>query len=270
LRILQFFTVIFLLVATDTLAADGIPNQIEKIDLNLKSHEMAVTFLNLSKGDATLIQGPDGDNILVNMGEAESQKELENWLSLYHVKTISKLVLASGNDIPMPILKHLVSAYQINELFVPPSEKINRFHKTAISPLVTGTKVILMPELSAVVQFAGGGENEGLDFTLQFYQHRLFLMNSFSERAEQNLLKKNLGDIQIFKVPNCGPDETLSERLINHVNPQISILHGVNKDIIDDLYKTWSEIYFTKNNGTVTIKFTAKNYEVFAIQGKKD
>ncbi len=40
---------------------------------------MAVTFFGLSDGEATLIQGAKGENILVNTGGERTQAELEGF-----------------------------------------------------------------------------------------------------------------------------------------------------------------------------------------------
>jgi beta-lactamase superfamily II metal-dependent hydrolase len=133
-----------------------------------------------------------------------------------------------------------------------------------------GTTTPLFPDMTADVLFAGKDDNEGLDLTLQFLKHRLFLMTSFSQRSEETLLKKNLNDVTIFKVPNWAKEDSLSEKLIQYVNPEISIVfksveHQPDPEIIHDIQDTWSEVYFTEKHGTVTIKFTEKNYEVFTI-----
>ena len=39
---------------------------------------------------------------------------------------------------------------------------------------------------------------KALDLTLQFFKHRIFLMTSFSPRAEQRLLRKGLAEYQYF------------------------------------------------------------------------
>jgi beta-lactamase superfamily II metal-dependent hydrolase len=252
-------------------------SNIENIDLNIRDHELAVTFLGLTEGEATLIQGSSGENILVNTGGKETDAELEGWLNLYDVKEISKLILTSNeHELSEKLINRLITKFSIKEIITTReisaqlSKKLNVTNKPAVISWEQGTKEKILPEVTAVVQFVGNEPNEGMDFTLNFFNHRIFLMTSFTQRAEETLLKKNLENINVFKIPNYAAEDSLSEKLIQYLNPQISILFPPeaeqhDPDILIDLHETWSEIYSTKKHGTVTIKFTDSNYEVITI-----
>ncbi|WML25807.1 ATP-dependent DNA helicase [Neobacillus sp. OS1-33] len=252
-------------------------SNIENIDLNIRDHELAVTFLGLTEGEATLIQGSSGENILVNTGGKETDAELEGWLNLYDVKEISKLILTSNeHELSEKLINRLITKFSIKEIITTReisaqlSKKLNVTNKPAVISWEQGTKEKILPEVTVVVQFVGNEPNEGMDFTLNFFNHRIFLMTSFTQRAEETLLKKNLENINVFKIPNYAAEDSLSEKLIQYLNPQISILFPPeaeqhDPDILIDLHETWSEIYSTKKHGTVTIKFTDSNYEVITI-----
>ncbi|MEH6907452.1 ATP-dependent DNA helicase [Neobacillus drentensis] len=252
-------------------------SNIENIDLNIRDHELAVTFLGLTEGEATLIQGSSGENILVNTGGKETDAELEGWLNIYDVKEISKLILTSNeHELSDKLINRLITKFSIKEIITTReisaqlSKKLNVTNKPAVISWEQGTKEKILPEVTAVVQFVGNEPNEGMDFTLNFFNHRIFLMTSFTQRAEETLLKKNLENINVFKIPNYAAEDSLSEKLIQYLNPQISILFPPeaeqhDPDILIDLHETWSEIYSTKKHGTVTIKFTDSNYEVITI-----
>ncbi|MEH7303496.1 hypothetical protein [Neobacillus drentensis] len=257
-------------------------NNIENIDLNIKDHEVAVTFLGLSEGEATLIQGANNENILVNVGGKETNAELEGWLYLYDVKEISKLILTNNEqEVTEKQINRLISKYKIKEIITTPElstqirKKLDSINKPAVVSWGAGTKKTILPEMTAVVQFLGSEDNEGMDLTFEFFNHRIFLMTSFTPRAEEALLRKNLENINVFKIPNCAVEDSISEKLIQYLNPQISILFAPEEEqhdpeILVDLHETWSEIYSTKKHGTITIKFTDSNYEVITIPIESD
>lgn len=270
--LLLIFTLLFQLTASAEAESDKFGN-VENIDLNIKEHEMAVTFLGSQNGGSAIIQAYNGENALAFSGG--NLLELEDWLALYKVKEISKLIMTKEVSLTSN-LEELIEKYNIKEL-IAPSEMVFRINKNlhlengiVLTSWQEGTRMVLLPEITAEVQFAGNEKDEGLDFTLNFYKHRIFFMNSFSDRAEQKLLGKKLGEVNVFKVPSTAKDDSLSEQLIEHVNPQVSILnaddeHQRGDELIDDLYEAWSEVYLTRKHGTVTIKFTESNYEVFTI-----
>ncbi|SDM44782.1 Metal-dependent hydrolase, beta-lactamase superfamily II [Bacillus sp. OK048] len=280
MRVLLLMTAIFLQL-TSIGSASSIENgNIESINLKLKNHEIAVTFLGLDDGEATLIQGSNGENILVNMGGEETSAKLSEMLKTFGVKEISTLVITNHQNLFIDQLNQMVSKYKIKQVISTPeiADEITNtappFTQVEAIPWKEGITQILLPDLTAEVLFAGKGENEGLDFTLQFFKHRLFLMTSSGDNVEEQLLKKNLDDVSIFKIPNWAMEDSLSEKLIQYVNPQISILfeseqHHPDPDIIHELQDTWSEVFYTKKHGTITIKFTENNYEVFTFPVEK-
>ncbi|MFL6559868.1 MAG: hypothetical protein ACJ8MO_27615 [Bacillus sp. (in: firmicutes)] len=282
MRTLLILLSIFFQTACIAEASESISNNISNIDLNIKDHEVAVTFLGLSAGEATLIQGPNGENILVDAGGKDTVTELEEWLYLYDVKQISKLILTNDKqELTTKQLNRLVTNYSIKEIITTPDIKteltktLDFTNKAAVASWTEGRKDTILPEMTAVVQFVGNRQDEGMDLTLEFFKHRIFLMSSFTPRAEEMLLKKNLENINVLKIPNCAKEDSLSKKLIQYLNPQISILFAAEKDepdgdILIDLHEIWSEVYFTKKHGTVTIKFTDSNYEVLTIPVESD
>ncbi|MCL6571631.1 MAG: hypothetical protein K6T88_08090 [Bacillus sp. (in: Bacteria)] len=263
-------------------ASQFISSSIENIDLNINDHEVAVTFLGLSAGESTLIQGPNDENILVNVGGKGTKAELQGWLSLYDVKEISTLILTNDRQVlPYKKINQLISKYNIKEIITTPelsihlTKELDPTYKISVVSWEVGTKMMILPELTARVEFIGNGPNEGMDIMLQFFKHRIFLMTSFSPRAEQILLEKKLNDVNVFKLPNINKEESLSEKLLQYINPQISILFSAEEyypdlEIIQDLHNIWSEVYFTKRHGTITIKFTDSNYEVITIPSEEE
>jgi beta-lactamase superfamily II metal-dependent hydrolase len=176
MRTLLLLLVIFFQTTVIAEASPSISSNIENIDLNIKDHEIAVTFLGLSAGESTLIQGPNGENILLNAGGKETEAELEGWLYLYDVKEISKLILT--NDEQVPAYQHinrLITKYSIKEIVTTPALKdeltknLDLTSKAAVISWGEGTKETILPEMTAEVQFVGNKPNEGMDLTLQFF-----------------------------------------------------------------------------------------------------
>ncbi|OIK17100.1 hypothetical protein BIV60_00820 [Bacillus sp. MUM 116] len=281
MRVLLILLTLFIQNTTLGFAYQLIPDDFESIDLKLKEHEMAVSFLGLTNGEATLIHGPNDENILVNTGGEGTEAELDEWLRFFGVKEITTLMLTNKQSLNDSQINHVISKYFIKEI-VTTREIANQlsahFQGTTLIPIKVwgiGTSKQILPDVMANVQFAGAEKDEGLDFTLRFHKYRLFFMTSYSQKAQQTLMGKSLGEINIFKVPTMEEDNSLSEKLIHAVNPQISILFSTEKkspdiNIIKDLQDSWSEVYFTKKQGTMTIKFTESNYEVFNIPVEGD
>ncbi|WP_462412007.1 ComEC/Rec2 family competence protein [Neobacillus sp. Marseille-QA0830] len=278
--LLIFLPLVFLfsfVVTAETIHSGNVEN----IKLNLKDHEMAVTFIGLTAGEATLIQGPEGKAILVDMGGQDTEKELNRWLKLYDVKTIHTLILTKeSKHLSAHRLNDLIANYKIGEIITFPGaypnvvSEIDEQYQVSVHAWEQGKKSEILPELMSEVQFAGSGQNEGLDLTLDFFGNRLFFLSSFSSRAEETLMSRDLGNITVLKIPNLDKESSLSEELITYLNPEISILFTSedlsDTDMISSLRQTWSEVYSTKRHGTVTLKFSESKYEIFTIPREKE
>jgi beta-lactamase superfamily II metal-dependent hydrolase len=280
MRILLIILALLIPSSMTVKAETTLPAEVEKIDVKLTEHQAAVTFLGLATGEATLVQGPNDENILINIGGQGEIAELEGWLSLYNVKELSTLILTNDSEKPSKEkIDKLINKYKIKEIVTTPEvssfltrEKSNQIPVTVWKE---GTKKEILPDMFADVQFLGNEQHEGLDLMLRFFKHNIFLMTSFSQRAEQKFIAKHLEDIHVFKIPYRPTDDSLSDQLIQTLNPQISILVGAEEDQLDqdllrDLQGIWSEVYFTKKHGTVTIKFTESNYEIITIPLKNE
>jgi competence protein ComEC len=277
MRLLLILLAILFPIASAAAEASTIPSKVENIDLNIKDNEMAVTFIGLTSGEATIIQGPNNETILVNTGREDTASELEGWLRLYDVKKVGSLILSSdGSDLSFSHINDLITKYQIKRIITTPklaplvTKQLDQQNLLPVFSWKEGTKETLLPALTAEVQFVGTDVNEGLDFVLKFFNHRVFLMFSSSDRAEEELFKKNLQNINVFKIPNCTKEDSLSKKLIQYLNPQISVLFTPEEEhpdpeILHNLQATWSEVYSTKMHGSVTLKFTDSKYEVFTI-----
>ncbi|WHY84420.1 ATP-dependent DNA helicase [Neobacillus novalis] len=277
MRILLLLMTIFVTGTFSVQAEPFISEKVENIDLKLKEDEAAVSFLGFTKGEAILLQGPNDKNILVNAGGKGTKAELEAWLSLYGVKEISALFLTNnGQELSFDKLNQLIAKYNIKEIITTReisnqlTGNLEQIKQISILPWGSGAKKEILPQMTAEVQFSGHEQDEGMDLTLQFFKHTIFLMSSFSHQSEQILLKKNLKDVNIFKLPHYTREDSLSGKLIEYLNPQISILFAeekqkLDRDILDDLHDTWSEIYLTKKQAATTIKLTKTNYEVITI-----
>ena len=120
MRVLLIMTAIFLQL-TSIGSASSIENRnVESIDLKLKDHEIAVTFLGLDDGEATLIQGSNGENILVNMGGEETITELRDLLKTFGVKEISTLVITNRQNLFIDQITQFISKYKVKQLISTP------------------------------------------------------------------------------------------------------------------------------------------------------
>lgn len=252
------------------------PVEVEGVDMNLKRNELSFTFFSLSDGEAALIQHGNGENILINTGGTGTLPELESLLALYKVKSIPTVIVTSGEGVAN--LEAVIDKYQVQQIVT--GKKNAASHKLNFNTI--GVKVSawkqedlqkLLPDLTAEVVYDGNQPNEGTDLSFRFFHHQIFYVSSASKESEQKFLNRPLKNVNIVKLPFYAGKGSFSDLLIQHLDPQIALIFKSktikpDPNLLEMLLEAWIDVYFTKQHGTVTIKFTDTNYDVITILSK--
>lgn len=259
----------------------SVPTEVESIDLNLKEHEIAVSFLSLSNGEATLIQNGHGENILLNTGHRDTEGELKRLLKLYKVDRISTIILTSDEDEYVGNVHMLTEDYDVKQVITSKgiSEKVvdlqSAHRKTQDIQLWTqGTKQMLFNNLVAEVLFIGESEEE-LDLSFTYKNERFLILTSMMKASNDHLLKQDLSNVSIVKIPGFGKKDSISRNLLKHLDPQLAVIFqkaqkGPHEDILKLLQEMWLDVHYTKMHGILTIKMTPTNYEIISITKSKE
>ena len=255
----------------------GYAANVEKVELNLEKDEIAFTFLELSTGEATLIQTSTGKNILINTGGPNTSKELLDRLEMYDVLKIDMLILTRRDKQYSSNVKWLNQSYMIDKFVIPESMKdyiIDKFELN-MNSLITWNKGNLY-ELSPnfvvkVLHDEHDDEKEKGGFVLLFTYgaHQLLYMSTIDEKIEQEILEYPV-KAKMLKVGEFALPGGTSQPFLEKINPQLAVIfHKKNarpsQEIIERLNETWIDIYQTKQFGNVTIKCDLESYEVITI-----
>lgn len=252
------------------------PVEINSIHLNLKKDEMAFTFFSLSDGESALIQHPDGKNVLLNSGGQDTKEELEKLLALYHVDRIDTIILTDTKKCCLQNANWLVNQFKVKQLMsgLGTDEMIQalgeREDSLDILPLSKGMNQEILPGLMMSVL----NDTKGLDISLNFLNRRVLWLNHTSLEAEKYLPLNDPIETTIVKLPNYAAKEFISMDILDKLDPELAILvrnkgEEINDDLLEQLHHAWVRVYYNKNQGAVSVKFTKDNYEIIKISNQK-
>jgi competence protein ComEC len=240
----------------------------EMIDLNLKDDEMAITFLSLNNGEIALIHLPDHQYILLTNGQSTNVKQLKEQLSYFKVNHIQRMLLTSHDAIDVELLTELIHKYHVQEVI---SGKKILFQKGSVFNTVwqEGKTYSLSEQLHAKILWKEMNPLL-LNFQFSFYEHQLVWFSSCSKDGERHILQLPLKNVNIIKVANYAEEQSITEQIVHHMDPQVAIIfysknQRPHEDIMKLLNESWIDVYYTKNHGLVTIKFSPTNYEVITL-----
>lgn len=249
----------------------GIPDEIEKIDLNLKENEYAFTVFDLNSGDSSILQGANGSTIMINTGAAEETDDLKRWLRLYGVKKIDAVILTKAGKGYDDNIKEIVAEYNVPRVIA--SKKI-KDNMNGLLEEIPDTKLYLWNGQSKETFLDGieisvinEGENEGLDLSVKIRNNQLLYITASTEIIREKLMKLPESGVQIVK----APFKALPLEVVEHLDPQAVILNeddgsSAYHEMVQKSQELWIEVFNTDKQGTVTTKFTETTHEIFPIR----
>ncbi|WP_070121110.1 ComEC/Rec2 family competence protein [Bacillus marinisedimentorum] len=251
--------------------------KVEKIELNLQQNEVAVTFLELSNGEATLIQNAGGHTVLINSGGIKTKKELKHQLDMYGVKKIDLLIITNTDELYTGNADWLISEEVAGRLAGPPSyinslqtrfnygeNRFDAWEEGDLKELFSGMVVKVL---------AAGGENdnkEGLILSMRYGKNHFLYMGIDGEEVEDRLMKAGVPlKAEVLKVPDFAESGT-TQPFMEEVDPQSAVIFSKkhsepDRAIVERMYESWIDVYHTRRFGNVSFKCTMDDYEVFTI-----
>jgi beta-lactamase superfamily II metal-dependent hydrolase len=247
--------------------------KVPDLDLNLSQNEYAISFLPLKRGEVAVLHLPSGENFLINTGPLSQIEELFYYLNQINIKEIRAIILTEEAEIYTDTLTELRKKYSINQLIAGNSFSgmLVKNNEAKIENLKEGETYPLSSELALEVIHEGNEKQEGLDFSLTFFQHRFLWLSSQSKHAEDVFLTKPLKNVNIVKIPLHSRTECISDPLIKHIDPQTALLYRskeklLNGDLLEAINEAWIDLYLTGQHGLISIKFNKNNYEVLTFE----
>jgi competence protein ComEC len=237
---------------------------VRRIDLMLEGEEMAIVFLPLASGEATLLKHASGKTVLINTGGLETERQLKKLLNQFHVTEIDEVIITNDEEEYVANLGWIIDTFSPEKLIV--SEQQTTFSYNC-EMWKEGEVHELFPSLFAEALCTEGGD---LTFSLQYGDLRLLYMGHANEAVEKRLLALPLNDVNILKIAHFGLSDRPHTAFLKHVDPQATVFfkkrdHVPNQRLLERLYEAWIDIYQTERVGAVVVKCDLDHYEVMTL-----
>lgn len=242
------------------------------IDFNLDEKESAFSFLNLSNGEAALVQGAN-QNVLINTGSADVKKELFERIKVFGVHKIDKLVITNGGDEYIGNVATVIRRYHIQTIIsskpiIDQLEENQEIQGVAFKVWKNGSREQLFSHFTARVLDVG--DQGALAVRFQFGTESILYMGYEDAKLEKNLVNHRLLDCDILKIGEFGLNGGTIPSFLEKVNPQVAILFHrsgrlPHNDTLEQLDTDWIDIYRTHQVGTISVKFDLNSYEVMTF-----
>lgn len=248
--------------------------------------EMLVHYLDVGQGDSIFIQLPNGENMLIDTGEAEYKEKVENYIRSFGAEDIDYMVLTHPHSDHMGGAWHIIKSFEIEKIFMPDKASNSSFFEKALdaieekgySPIVAEAGVSILSEKDLDIQIISPA-SEYYESTNNYsavvkltYKNNSFLFMGDAERVAENEILENGFDVKadVIKIGHHGSSTSSSKKFIKAVSPKIAVIslgkdnsYGhPHKETKNLLKKSEIPYYRTDEEGDIVIKSDGENISV--------
>lgn len=248
--------------------------------------DLKVHFIDVGQGDSTLIQTPDGANILIDGGIKSAGQKVVSFLKSKDVGKLDMVVATHPHADHIGGLIPVLNAFQVDR-FVDSGkahtsqtylEMLNLIdHKNIPFEVATKGKVYTFDNGFKMTTVHADSNvtnlnNASVSFKAE-YNRISFMLTGDAEKEAESIMVNSIFDLNstIYKAGHHGSNTSSTQAFINKVKPEVSILsygkgnsYGHPHDeVVKRLQAAGSKLYSTEK-GDITVATNGKTYTVSA------
>ncbi|MTT32619.1 hypothetical protein GMB86_11440 [Terrilactibacillus sp. BCM23-1] len=223
----------------------------KEVVIHFKNDQIAISFLKLSNGEATLIQEANRTT-LINTGAKSSRNELFNWLDKYGVKKIDALIITKVGRLYTGNKDILVKKYHIKQYIAP--KLISKDQTFSKLKNIGKLKIDVMNE-----------RPEGANLLLSYGRKHMYYLSVPFEWTNKKTPQAN-----IIKIDHFGLKSRLDSTWINQLDPEMVVIfkkkgYRASPELCRQLQSNFIDVYNLMETGTVLILLSPNDYRVYSI-----
>lgn len=247
--------------------------------INLSDKD-TLRFLDLGTGVGAVLRTKEGHHILIDTGEDPGASRMQTELRYLNAQKIDHVILTSPTAEHVSGIGTLAQMYPIGRILYPELSakqfQLQQYESAKTIPqlkLRADDEYLLGNGISLRIFYPRQPifdtlRDASLVVQLKFKDTRILFTGDLSKEAMDALLDLPL-ESDILVVPNHARAGSLTEGFLKKVNPRIAVITGIQKgvqppdeNLVEQLSESWIEVYRTDRQGTVTVVFSNKSFEI--------
>ena len=247
---------------------------------------LIIHFIDVGQGDASFIELPDGNNILIDAGSPAAGPKVAEYLRSLHITKINALILTHPHDDHIGGIFSLLSEFEIDKLY---DNGFSNFNSSIYFDYVTAVRRNLskytilqageslnfhdtrIDVLNPMLPPTGNLNNDSIVLRLIYKDIGVLFAGDVSTPGESRLLKVH-SDLksQVLKAAHHGDNDALTEEFLEAVGPEAAILSAAlinryarpHQSVIDRLSQRNIKTFRTDFHGHIVLKTNGRTFSV--------
>lgn len=239
---------------------------------------IAVHFVDVGQGDATIVQTPNGKNMLIDTGTPDSRNTLCQYIRSLGIKSFDYLVLTHPHDDHIGGALRILDEFEVNAVIMPDANHTSYTYEKLLNGIIeknipvkkavsgdeykldAATFTVLAPNDTTYASL----NNYSVVLRLVFGRNSFLFCGDAETLSENEMLKRfSPSELQsdILKLGHHGSSTSSSKKFLDAVCPAVAIVSaGENNDyghphpaVIKRLENAGVSIYRTYSDGTIVL-----------------
>lgn len=248
-----------------------------------------IDFLDVGQGDSSLLQLPDGNNVLIDAGPPEAAGKVLEALKARGVKSLDMVIMTHPHadhvggvhrvlqELPTRLLldagvDHPVRSY---ERVLDDADRLGialKLGRPGLAKRYGPVSLEVLAPAEPLLKHTRSDVNNASIITRWRWNDVTLLQTGDAEQEELNQLMKTRAELAatILKVPHHGSRYTCNKAFLERVKPKLAVIscakvndyHHPHKQAVQRLKQAGARLLVTADVGTVTVTTYGKGYDV--------
>ena len=244
---------------------------------------LTVHYLDVGQGDATFLELPNNETLLIDSGEAEYQEQVEDYINKLGYQKIDYIIITHPHTDHMGGMAYIINNFSVGRIYMPKALATTKTYETLLKTIsdkelkitkgAKGINIIDTEDLKLEIMAPQDHEYDDLNnyslVLLLTYKNRKFLFMGDAEKTSEDEITHDV-ECDVVKIGHHGSNTSSSKNFVNKTHAKYAIIsvgagnsYGHPHDIV---LKRWEEInakiYRTDLSGTIIISTDGDNLSI--------
>ncbi|MGM0409303.1 MAG: MBL fold metallo-hydrolase [Bacillota bacterium] len=252
----------------------------------VNASQLTTHFIDVDQGDATLIELPNQEIMLIDGGKKSQENNLINYLDKFDIEKIDYLIGTHPHADHIGGLASVINNYKIGNIYLPEVMHTSKTYENLLLTIKDKGKKIkrassdlkIIDNDNLKIEIFSPQEKEysnlnnySIVLKIDFEQSSFLFTGDIEKEVERELINSDYDlNSDLFKVSHHGSDSSSSYEFIEKISPKFAVI-SVGKDnsyghpsseVINSLQSIGAQVYRTDNEGTIVATSDGKEIKI--------